>query len=359
MQRCNKAPELHISQEKRHASQRETGYFDLTYYFNFFSMATLAYAIRHGYHPGELWVEYAYTVDIATGLLVLIKFASHALGPMGHENSLSHLIMFSTKNLTRHQITGIILWLAAISMTMGSFTTFKSLIPYGNPFRYDEDFMKMDLYISRGKAPWQVTHEAFSHPISTRLIMQYYHLSFVTFWLSLAATLISERLADKKHRMCLATILCFIIIGSLTATYLSSAGPCYYHWLNGDSDPYKTLISRLKDQDLQLRKISDTLMLYSLEAQDYLKESAEKGILVYGGGISAAPSMHLSTATLTMLLGWHLNKTIGLILSLGAILTWIGSIHLGWHYAIDGVLAFFMTLGIWMLSGKIMGRHDQ
>jgi hypothetical protein len=189
--------------------------------------------------------------------------------------------------------------------------------------------------------------------------MQYYHLSFVIFWLSLADTLISQRLTDAKGKMCLATILCFIFIGSLTATYLSSAGPCYYNWVNGDPGPYKALIQHLKTQDLQLRKISEALMLYSLDAQDYLKEAAQKRMLVYGGGISAMPSMHVSTATLAMLFGWHLNKTIGLLLGFGAILTWIGSIHLGWHYAVDGIFSFLMTLGVWGFSAKITERLQQ
>jgi hypothetical protein len=129
-----------------------------------FSIATLAYAIKHGYNPGELWVEYAYTAGTATGLLALMKFASHALGPMGHKSSLFYLIMLSTKNLTRHQIIGTILWLTAISMTMGSFTTFKSLIPYENPFHYDEDFMKLDLYIFGGKAPGTLPMKLLANP---------------------------------------------------------------------------------------------------------------------------------------------------------------------------------------------------
>lgn len=33
-----------------------------------------------------------------------------------------------------------------------------------------------------------------------------------------------------------------------------------------------------------------------------------------------------------------------------------GSVHLGWHYAIDGLVGGAMALGIWRLSGGIADR---
>ena len=60
--------------------------------------------------------------------------------------------------------------------------------------------------------------------------------------------------------------------------------------------------------------------------------------------------MHVSASTLVMLAGIHLNRKLGLVLGLGVFFTWIGSIHLAWHYAIDGILSFVLTILVWNLA---------
>jgi hypothetical protein len=35
---------------------------------------------------------------------------------------------------------------------------------------------------------------------------------------------------------------------------------------------------------------------------------------------------------------------------------WIGSVHLGWHYATDGIVGFLMMLILWTLAGRLILR---
>jgi membrane-associated phospholipid phosphatase len=81
--------------------------------------------------------------------------------------------------------------------------------------------------------------------------------------------------------------------------------------------------------------------------------------LMVGGGISAMPSVHNALAALFALAAFQLNRAAGWIAASYAALIWIGSIHLGWHYALDGVVAFALTYGIWIVCGRIAAALDK
>ena len=59
------------------------------------------------------------------------------------------------------------------------------------------------------------------------------------------------------------------------------------------------------------------------------------------------PSMHNGSALLFALAGYQVSRFAGHLLTAHAILIFIGSIHLGWHYAVDSYLAWAFTLVIW------------
>jgi membrane-associated phospholipid phosphatase len=77
---------------------------------------------------------------------------------------------------------------------------------------------------------------------------------------------------------------------------------------------------------------------------------------LFGGGISAMPSMHVAMSVLMACGGWQLGRKPGWLLTIFAVLIWIGSVHLGWHYALDGVVALGLTLAIWKFSGWLVAR---
>jgi hypothetical protein len=52
-----------------------------------------------------------------------------------------------------------------------------------------------------------------------------------------------------------------------------------------------------------------------------------------------------------MLLGFAIHRQLGILLGLFAAFILIGSVLLGWHYAVDGYVAIAMTWVIWRVVG--------
>jgi membrane-associated phospholipid phosphatase len=78
-----------------------------------------------------------------------------------------------------------------------------------------------------------------------------------------------------------------------------------------------------------------------------------QGNFVPGFGISAMPSVHVAMATLFAIGGFVVHRWLGWVMAAYAVLIWIGSVYLGWHYATDGIVGATMTIGLWKLSGKL------
>lgn len=241
-----------------------------------------------------------------------------------------------------------------LALLLGSFTTFKSAIPQIRPFQYDALFMSLDRALFFGHDPWRITHALFGDAMSTWVLQQFYIYWFALMWISLAFVTLRADLNQLRDQYIMAFSLSFIFIGCLGALLFSSAGPCYYSWAAPAPNVYEPLMERLYYLDQELRSMSPPRSLNGLVLQQYLNDAHNDGSLVFGGGISAMPSMHVAVATLVALAAWTYQRWLGGLLAPVILIIWIGSIHLGWHYAVDGLVAFFLVLIIWWYSGRIV-----
>ena len=95
-----------------------------------------------------------------------------------------------------------------------------------------------------------------------------------------------------------------------------------------------------------LALVNDVLPIWALPVQDELWQGyVDNSVIVRG--ISAMPSMHNGSALLFALAGYQVSRFAGHLLSAHAILIFIGSILLGWHYAVHSYVAWALTLVIW------------
>ena len=232
---------------------------------------------------------------------------------------------------------------------VSAYTSIKVMIPLIQSYSWDPTFAAWDRMLHGGVEPWRLLQPLLGTPWVTSGINFLYHLWFfvlflVVFWQAFS-------LSDKRLRQqfFLAFMGCWICVGSLAATAFSSVGPVYYAYVTGDGGGFAPLLA-------YLREANEIAPVWALDVQLRLWSAYESGQSGLGSGISAMPSMHVSMAFLLAMLGWRKGWLLGWSLSLFALAIFIGSVHLGWHYAVDGYLAIAMTWGIWWAAGLWAGR---
>jgi hypothetical protein len=240
----------------------------------------------------------------------------------------------------------------ALVLFMSAFLFNKMNIPTLNPFGWDEAFMRWDRLLFLGYHPWEVLQPLLGYPAVT-LAIDYVYSAWVPLvfivWLAMMAPKVTPQL---RAQYWLSTVLSWIVVGLVMATLLSSAGPCYYELVvSGAGNPYREL-------DVYLAGVSDWFPLSSSLTKEFLW-AVHAGQIDDIGGISAMPSMHNAQAALFCAAAYRFNRRLGHAASVFLALIFIGSIHLGWHYAIDGVVGIAGALAMWWLAGVIVRRDER
>jgi len=128
------------------------------------------------------------------------------------------------------------------------------------------------------------------------------------------------------------------------ATGFASAGPIYAGLERGSAS-YHDLIARLEAAEALAP------LFVHISAWSLWEAFQQPGISI-GDGISAFPSLHVALASLAATVAWRANRWLGGLVASYTLLLFLGSIMLGWHYALDGEAAILGTAAIWMITGR-------
>ena len=237
----------------------------------------------------------------------------------------------------------------ALTVLAVMFVAVKSSIPLFHPFTLDPLFADLDAALFLGQDPWRVIHPLVGYPWVSATLNFFYNIWLPTLLVVALLFMCWSERPKLRLQYLLAHALCWILVGSVAATALASVGPCFYAPFYGDQR-FEPLMAYLRDAN-QVAPIP------ALKVQGMLLTWAESERFGLGGGISAMPSMHVSGATLLVLAGRSVSPLWGRIAMAFLAVIFIGSIHLGYHYALDGVLGALMTTVIWYVSGKVAAAY--
>lgn len=241
------------------------------------------------------------------------------------------------------------------AVLMASFNTFKQRVLPQAGFGLDATFAQLDRALFLGNDPWRVTHEILASPVATWTIDLAYHAWFAPMTLGVMACAFLPMSADRlRYRYLISYGLLWIVGGSLLAFLVPAAGPCFQPTSIGSVAGFEPLMERLTQQRDWLEASGLPGGLTALHYQASLLGIFGQGDLTMGAGISAMPSMHNGLATLFAIVAFQFNRSVGWMMTAYAGFIWLGSIHLGWHYAVDGPVAALLAIAIWRATGPLV-----
>ena len=234
---------------------------------------------------------------------------------------------------------------------LNAFSLFKEQIPNFQPFSYwDITFAAMDKWIHLGFDPWQLTWNLFSQPMMTLIIDRFYIGWFYVIYGTLFAVILFDTNAVRRTRFIFSHMIMWVLLGSIAAVGFSSAGPCFYEGAIGPQASFGELMARLNS-------VNATYPLFAIDLQQLLW-AGYSGTINGAEGISAMPSLHIAQVVLVALLAKTISNRLAIMAWVYVLIIFIGSVHLGWHYAVDGYVSAIAALVIWRLSGKFIKQKN-
>ena len=244
-------------------------------------------------------------------------------------------------------LDGLVL-LALLSLFLSSFSYLKDSIPNIEPFSWDPIFARMDRVLFFGHEPWRVLQPLFGSPLATTVLNAAYNGWFFLMYFLMIAMAFYGKNQELRLSFAYGFMLTWSIGGVVLAILLSSAGPVYFERLGFGSEFAPLMAS--------LHANNEVYPVWSLDIQRALWQSyiGRHGVV---SGISAMPSMHIANAVFFAAIGYRLGRAVGIGLTIFAAIIFIGSIHLGWHYAVDGIGGAAVAIVCWHL-GCLLARLD-
>jgi hypothetical protein len=229
---------------------------------------------------------------------------------------------------------------AAFSLWFG---VLKQLVPSLGGFRMDAALSRIDHILFLGHDPWRLAHAAF-HPYAGLIDNTYAIWLPVLIAFPYATTIFAP--AAVRARFFLTWVLTWVILGVLLAVALASAGPMFLENMRlPGAEHYKGLLAGLPETPI------------ASKIHDYLWYLHDHGRMLPGGGISAAPSMHVAMAWLYVLTTWRWWKPLAVPAIGFFFIICVGSVYLGYHYAFDGLISIAGVSVLWSLVGRWIDGH--
>lgn len=244
---------------------------------------------------------------------------------------------------------------AFLSMSADNFFfVSKSLINVVNPYvlaGWDPVFSAWDKALHFGLYPHEFIIPAANSIEAGRVLDAAYAFWLLVMLFVTGYTMFVEKDVYRRLRFLWTYLLSWILLGTVGATVFSSVGPIFYH------DFYPQLPDIYADIPRNLISMNNEGFMFAAKTYELLLGWARNDRIFDPNALSAMPSMHLAISWIMVLYARSLGyRPLVLAVPFFALM-YLGSIYLGFHYAVDAYVSVAVTSLIWWISGKMLARH--
>lgn len=272
----------------------------------------------HGPEVVSIFFIWYRSLVIVAGAFALIRLGRLAIS--GDPKPIASL----RASLPVQRVSMIMAGAALVALNLTGFGIIKPQLAHLRPFNADPLLADIDSALF-GADPWTLL-SWFDH--ST--LPEIYHAGWFAFVLASVFFVILTPAGTEKARL-LITYFALWTVGPVIHLLLPAAGPVFFEAL-GYGDRFAGLVQHPESRDVST----------------YLWEGYIRRTYNAAGGISAMPSLHLATMAWCVI---ALRKSPLFFPSIAfTIYMLFGSVVLGFHYAIDGLIGIAMSVAIWLTT---------
>ncbi|MDQ7246938.1 phosphatase PAP2 family protein [Dongia sedimenti] len=298
-------------------------------------------------HPG-VFAPFIYVLPFYAcyGLYALVLLVASSSKRRG-KTALMRLLQSLEPPQLRRRLKAAAPVLAAMPFFMAGFTSFKNLLNVIFPFTWDDRLATADKWLHFGRQPWQwLSIEIW--PLTRFIELVYAFWGVLLVLLPLLVYLVSEEWRHRA-RFLISYQLIFVLLGNVAAAAFMSAGPFAFQYSVAPHGDFMPLLQYLDHGD-PARSFSAVLY------QHYLWLLYMNRVSGFGSAISAFPSVHVAMAMLYLIYAWRFGRVARLLALAFLLLVLIGSVHLAWHYAVDGYAGILGAVAIYAAVGLLLPK---
>ena len=278
-------------------------------------------------------------IGLGLGCIPFVLWHVHRI----HREGETHPVSRMKRDIRPSRVLAVAAAVVLAPITASAFSAAKTALPFAVPFYFDAPLAGAERAFF-GQDPWRISHAllGWATPVIDRMYLTWLPVMLIAF----NVVLLSKPSAFKTRSL-IAYLVMWPAVGTLGSYLFSSAGPIFYHAVFGGT-AFADLLPTL-----QREGASGTLFAYDHLWQSYASQNP-----ALGGGISAMPSMHVGLAFWLALTARSGLPRLQWLAWVYFALIWIGSIHLGWHYALDGLAGTIGATLIWLAAPHLAFRAN-
>jgi hypothetical protein len=229
------------------------------------------------------------------------------------------------------------LWLTFAVLTFTYFWL-KVCVPLVNPRLWDQALWRLDAVLHLGFSPSLFMVEAARGTLLAPMLDRWYGWWLLSISLSLAFFCSFPTQLDRRRFLFSCVILW--TAGAWIYVALPALGPIYaFH------DIWREILPQIPLADSAHQLLWDNYQRVLAG-----RESGQLRAFKPALGIAAMPSLHVGGHWLLMLWARRLARPLFLPAAVGTLLTFLGSLVTGWHYALDGYIGIALAQSAYLLA---------